>query len=308
MSDVYIWGYTPFYLYFVVIAQFVIAFTLGFITAIVVGFKRPACVAVANETGLQNAILAVAIISLTYSDEDLRADATGIPILYSAFSTILGIVFSIILFKFGWSNALKGTGIIQAYKEYQKQRKKSFEAKYGPDAAVPMLATGKTSTGQPGDRSAQSNAVNVSQMMMNGRDDTNSDNNMNTGRGDSPTVDNKKKPNVKNVDELNYAKWTEKDVIEWVKMILENGFENDKDGNDDKDDKDDTDDKDVDRNTIDTFLNEFTNKNVNGAIIQEWKQNEQLIDKFIQQFSEKNQSEQIWKIVKNGVDKLGSIL
>ena len=66
MSDVQLWNYKPSYIYLLTAAPFVLGFIIGFIISFATKLNKASCIAVATETGLQNSVLAVAVISLTF--------------------------------------------------------------------------------------------------------------------------------------------------------------------------------------------------------------------------------------------------
>lgn len=84
------------------------------------------------------------------------------------------------------------------------------------------------------------------------------------------------------VDE--FSQWTQQTVILWLKQILSQ--------------------TEFTKEIVDSFVMEFEDKHVNGAMLTLFKQNEKPIDKFITQFSMQNQAYSIWLEVKAGIDEL----
>lgn len=123
LSNVPLWEYKPFYIYLVIFTPSILGAIIGFCCSLCLKLGKASCVAVANETGLQNAVLAIAIITLTYDDVTLRDHASGLPLVYAAFSTVLSILVTMIFFKCGWSNAQPNLTVLQAFKQYRQRRK-----------------------------------------------------------------------------------------------------------------------------------------------------------------------------------------
>ena len=87
------------------------------------------------------------------------------------------------------------------------------------------------------------------------------------------------------VDETKYPNWTPKQVILWMKINLDNN--------------------DIDARVTRTFLCEFYQKEINGAILKQLKKNAQLIDQLKKEFSPKNQVSGIWLVVKSSIISIG---
>ena len=56
---------------------------------------------------------------------------------------------------------------------------------------------------------------------------------------------------------------------------------------------------------IKSFLFEFSTKYVTGAMLMQLKKDEDMIDKLMEKFSEKNQAFGIWMVVKNAIMNIG---
>ena len=65
-SGVPLWKYEPRYIYAIILAPAAIGGLLGLSASLILRLPKPSCIAVANETGFQNVVLAMAIITLTY--------------------------------------------------------------------------------------------------------------------------------------------------------------------------------------------------------------------------------------------------
>ena len=65
-SDVPLWNYNPAYIYVIIFAPIVIGYCFGFTLTRCLKLDKASTIAVSNETGLQNTVLAIAIITLTY--------------------------------------------------------------------------------------------------------------------------------------------------------------------------------------------------------------------------------------------------
>ena len=66
LSNVPLWRYKPSYIYAMIITPAIAGSFIGFTASYLLKLPKPSCIAVANETGFQNAVLAIAIITLTY--------------------------------------------------------------------------------------------------------------------------------------------------------------------------------------------------------------------------------------------------
>ena len=92
---------------------------------------------------------------------------------------------------------------------------------------------------------------------------------------------------VVDVHKANYLQWTQEEVSGWLKINFR--------------------DNKIDENVIELFLNEFEQQHITGAILQQFKMNERLIDQFQCKFSQKNQAFGVWIIVKNAIVSLGDM-
>ena len=88
------------------------------------------------------------------------------------------------------------------------------------------------------------------------------------------------------VNESKYQQWTSNEVLIWLKMnLVENGFNN---------------------RLISSFLKEFNDMFITGAILQQMKNNEKLIDNMRNEFSKKNQAFGIWLVIKSLIQNIGN--
>ena len=82
----------------------------------------------------------------------------------------------------------------------------------------------------------------------------------------------------------NYQKWTQKQVILWIKdILLQNGLSN---------------------QMIVTFLKELSKKRVNGEVLDTFVQDQMLVGHFVGQFSLENQTDSIWNPIKSAMGQI----
>lgn len=94
---------TPIYaapgkIYCATFIQVVVGICLGFGLSSAVQLPKPSCVAVSIETSVQNAILALAIIAISFNSDDAGA-ATVVPMCYMAFSTWTCVLWTLLAWK-----------------------------------------------------------------------------------------------------------------------------------------------------------------------------------------------------------------
>jgi bile acid transporter len=118
-SDTPIWGATG-GIYGSASCQVLLGIAMGFGIASVAGLPKPSCVAVSVETSVQNAVLAMAIIAISF-DEDEAAEAAVVPMCYMMFSTWTNVIWCIVSWKvFEFTNLSRNATfkeVIQAYKD-----------------------------------------------------------------------------------------------------------------------------------------------------------------------------------------------
>ena len=99
--------------------QVLIALTLGFGISAVVGLPKPSCVSVSIETSVQNAILAMAIIAISFDDEDAD-NAAVCPVVYMMFSTWTNVLWGFSSWKvFGFTELPKDASCADAIAAYK---------------------------------------------------------------------------------------------------------------------------------------------------------------------------------------------
>eukprot|EP01084_Bolivina_argentea_P244483 409545_1 len=126
-SNTPLWEYESL-LYFIILLPTIIGSFSGIICSKILCLKSSSCVAVGVETGMQNQILAIAIITLTFDEIEIRNQILGIPLVYGTFSTLYNALLCLILFSFfSITDAPNGVSILKAWKLYQKQRKLDIE-------------------------------------------------------------------------------------------------------------------------------------------------------------------------------------
>ena len=87
------------------------------------------------------------------------------------------------------------------------------------------------------------------------------------------------------INEKNYMNWSQMEVLNWVKMNLENNG--------------------IDDNKMNRFLNEFNEKHITGSMLVKFKNDENLLNTFINGFTELNQTFGIWMILKSSIGNVG---
>ena len=86
-------------------------------------------------------------------------------------------------------------------------------------------------------------------------------------------------------DESRYEKWTEKQVLIWLKENLMNNL--------------------FDENIVKAFLNEFAQMRVSGSVLHTLKNDNNKVDQLRNEFSDKNQAFGIWVVVQNCIENVG---
>ena len=89
------------------------------------------------------------------------------------------------------------------------------------------------------------------------------------------------------VEKANYLQWTQEEVLVWLKINLR--------------------DKKMNEDVIESFLNEFEQQHITGAILQQFKMNEKLVDQLQCKFSQKNQAFGVWMIIKTAIGSLDNM-
>lgn len=101
-------------------SQVVLGIIMGFSIAALGGLEKPSCVAVSVETSVQNAVLAMAIIAISFDSDD-AGKAAVVPMCYMMFSTWTNVAWCLLSWKvFGFTNLSKDATfaeVIKAYKE-----------------------------------------------------------------------------------------------------------------------------------------------------------------------------------------------
>ena len=81
-----------------------------------------------------------------------------------------------------------------------------------------------------------------------------------------------------------FEQWTQEQVSQWIKSIL---IKND-----------------IENSIINLFLAEFNEKNIDGKMLKQFRNDKKFLDKSIAQFSSKNQIFSIWSAIKTSIDKI----
>jgi bile acid:Na+ symporter, BASS family len=116
---------TPIYaapgkIYLAGFVQVICGITCGFSIAALAGLRKPSCVAVSVETSVQNAILAMAIIAISFSSKD-AGEAAVVPMCYMLFSTWTNVIWAILSWKvFGFTDVSKDSTFADLVKKYKE--------------------------------------------------------------------------------------------------------------------------------------------------------------------------------------------
>lgn len=96
-SDTPIWGATG-GIYGSAACQVALGIAMGFGASVLAGLSKPSAVAVSVETSVQNAVLAMAIIAISFDSDD-AAEAAVVPMCYMMFSTWTNVLWCIVSWK-----------------------------------------------------------------------------------------------------------------------------------------------------------------------------------------------------------------
>lgn len=104
----------------------IIGTLLGFSLALAVRLTRPRIMAVAVETGIQNKILANAVIAVVVVDPHQRDTAFAIPFFYGVFSSVFTVLWSLLGWRLGWTNMRPNDrlwhGLVEAREEMKRDK------------------------------------------------------------------------------------------------------------------------------------------------------------------------------------------
>jgi predicted Na+-dependent transporter len=118
-SDTPIYG-APGAIYAATFVQVVCGISLGFGIANLIGLRKPSCVAVSVETSVQNAILCMAIIGISFDEDDAGAAAV-VPMCYMFFSTWTNVVWAVLSWKvLGFSDLPTDSTFADMMKSYKE--------------------------------------------------------------------------------------------------------------------------------------------------------------------------------------------
>lgn len=67
------------------------------------------------ETSLQNVPLAMGILMASISDRKDQAEALGVPLVYGAIGNMVTLIYCVVLYKRGWSNADPKDNVLSAF-------------------------------------------------------------------------------------------------------------------------------------------------------------------------------------------------
>jgi predicted Na+-dependent transporter len=136
--------------------QVLMGLFLGFGLATLVGLRKASCVAVSVETSVQNAVLAMAIISLSFDSDD-AGEAAVAPMCYMLFSTWTCLIWTMSAWKcFGFTDLPRDATFKEAWQSYKDSMSVGPEEKDSDGVSRSasssdniMLSTQANSTGPP---------------------------------------------------------------------------------------------------------------------------------------------------------------
>lgn len=95
----------------------------GFIVSRLFNVCKAQSVAVGLETGIQNKFVAIAVLSILFTDPVSRAAAFVVPLFYAIWATLFSFIWAGIAWKCGYTNLDKNAYLWDAIKEYVKDLK-----------------------------------------------------------------------------------------------------------------------------------------------------------------------------------------
>ena len=116
---------TPIYaapgkIYGATFVQVLLGLFFGFNLSNLIGLRKPSCVAVSVETSVQNAVLAMAILAISFDSDD-AGEAAVVPMCYMLFSTWTSLLWCIIAWKvFGFTDLPKDATFKDAWNSYKE--------------------------------------------------------------------------------------------------------------------------------------------------------------------------------------------
>lgn len=77
---------------------------IGLGLSLLTKLPKPSCVAISIETSIQNKIIAIAIIGITFNTQQEKDVANAVPLIYAVCATGLNVVWAIAAWKLGWTS------------------------------------------------------------------------------------------------------------------------------------------------------------------------------------------------------------
>lgn len=151
-SETPLWGATG-GIYGSAATQVALGIMMGFGFSKLIQLRSPSCVAVSIETSVQNAVLAMAIIAISFNEDD-AADAAVVPMCYMFFSTWTNILWGFLAWKvFGLTDLPKEATISDVIASYKKSmsvnkggEEKNLEGDTARDSDVILDGVGQNSS------------------------------------------------------------------------------------------------------------------------------------------------------------------
>lgn len=80
-----------------------IGLIVGLTFSLLARLQKPSCVAISIETSIQNKIIAIAIIGISFPTQADKDVANSIPLVYSLFATIINVIWALVAWKIGFT-------------------------------------------------------------------------------------------------------------------------------------------------------------------------------------------------------------
>lgn len=86
---------------------------IGLALSLAGGLPKPSCVAVSIETSIQNKVVALAIIGVTFRTQAERDAASAVPLVYAFFATALNVVWAVAAWRLGFTSYDRNLGVCE---------------------------------------------------------------------------------------------------------------------------------------------------------------------------------------------------
>jgi len=100
---------------------------VGLSLSLLAQLEKPSCVAVSFETSIQNKIIAIAIIGVTFSTQEEKDVATAVPLVYALFATLINGIWAIVAWKLGFTSYDRKLGLCALRQAHASKEEVSVE-------------------------------------------------------------------------------------------------------------------------------------------------------------------------------------